>query len=102
MTLLEPPDIDRMLFDLPVWRRDGDALRATFSAPDFPAAIALVQAVAGHAERMDHHPDIDIRYTDVTFVLSTHSEGGITAKDVELARAISTTADLQRVAPSVE
>ncbi len=47
-----------------------------------------MQRVAGAAEAMDHHPDIDIRYTTVTFTLSTHSEGGLTAKDLELAGQI--------------
>lgn len=60
--------------------------RAT--APSFMAAIAWVVAVAEAAERADHHPDIDIRWRTVTFVLSTHDVGGITSLDVELARVI--------------
>jgi 4a-hydroxytetrahydrobiopterin dehydratase len=60
----------------------------TFEFPTFPAAIAFVSRIADEAERMDHHPDIDIRYTKVTCSLSTHSAGGITSKDFKLAEAI--------------
>jgi 4a-hydroxytetrahydrobiopterin dehydratase len=63
-------------------------LRRTVQAPDFPTAIRLVDAVAQDAEAMDHHPDMDIRWRNVTFVLSTHSAGGVTGNDTELARRI--------------
>jgi 4a-hydroxytetrahydrobiopterin dehydratase len=87
--LLTDEEIDRQLRDLPAWRRDGDELRATLEAPDFPTAIRLVDEVALEAEGMDHHPDIDIRWRTVHFALSTHSEGGLTKLDVELAHRIS-------------
>lgn len=87
--LLTDEEIDRQLRDLPAWRRDGDELRATLEAPDFPTAIRLVDEVALEAEGMDHHPDIDIRWRTVHFALSTHSEGGLTQLDVELAHRIS-------------
>ena len=87
--LLDSADIDKALADLPGWVRDGDSIRARFSAPDFPTAIGLVDAVAIAAEAADHHPDIDIRWRDVLFVLSTHSAGGVTSKDVALATVIS-------------
>jgi 4a-hydroxytetrahydrobiopterin dehydratase len=67
-------------------------LRCRYTAPDFPSGIALVDAVAVAAEAAGHHPDIDIRWRDVLFVLSTHSEGGVTAKDIELAIQIDTLA----------
>jgi 4a-hydroxytetrahydrobiopterin dehydratase len=54
----------------------------------FLDGIEAVRSVAEEAERTDHHPDIDIRWRTVTFTLVTHSQGGITAQDVELARAI--------------
>ena len=60
----------------------------TFRCATFPAAIAFVQRVANAAESMHHHPDIDIRYTKVSFTLSTHDAGGITAKDIALAKEI--------------
>ena len=56
--------------------------------PISSAGIALVDAVAVAAEAAGHHPDIDIRWRDVLFVLATHSEGGVTAKDIELAAQI--------------
>ncbi|MGH3889774.1 MAG: 4a-hydroxytetrahydrobiopterin dehydratase [Pseudonocardiaceae bacterium] len=70
------------------WQRDGDAIVRTAKLPSFPAAIETVRAVAEIAEAHNHHPDIDIRWRTVTFRCSTHSEGGITGKDVELAGEI--------------
>jgi 4a-hydroxytetrahydrobiopterin dehydratase len=70
------------------WQRDGDTIVRTAKLPSFPAAIEAVRAVAEIAEERDHHPDIDIRWRTVTFRCSTHSEGGITGKDVELAGEI--------------
>ena len=90
--LLDSSEIDTALAGLSGWERDGDSIRAQFSAPDFPTAIGLVDAVAIAAEAADHHPDIDIRWRDVLFVLSTHSAGGVTGADVALAKVISTQA----------
>ena len=73
------------------WARRGNAITRTFEFPTFPAAIAFVNRIADVAEKMDHHPDIDIRYTKVTCSLSTHSAGGITAKDFKLAEEIDNT-----------
>jgi 4a-hydroxytetrahydrobiopterin dehydratase len=87
--LLTSEELDRQLPDLPGWAVDGTQLRAGFEAPDFPTAIRLVDEVALEAEDMDHHPDIDIRWRRVEFALSTHSEGGLTQLDVELAHRIS-------------
>ena len=70
------------------WTRRGNSVTKTFEFPTFPEAIAFVNRIAEAAERMDHHPDVDIRYTKVTCSLSTHSAGGITAKDFKLAEAI--------------
>ena len=87
--LLTDEEIDRQLRDLPAWQRSGDSLTTAVEAPDFPAAIRLVDEVALEAEEMNHHPDIDIRWRTVHFTLSTHSEGGLTQLDVELAHRIS-------------
>ena len=70
------------------WRRDGDAIVRTATLPSFPAAIEAVRAVAEIAEARNHHPDIDIRWRTLTFRCSTHSEGGITGQDVDLAGEI--------------
>ena len=86
--LLTDAEVARQLADLPGWSSDGDALVATLEAPDFPAAIRLVDAVAEVAEQLDHHPDIDIRWRTLAFTLTTHSEGGLTQFDVELAHQI--------------
>ncbi|HAN71581.1 MAG TPA: 4a-hydroxytetrahydrobiopterin dehydratase [Actinobacteria bacterium] len=70
------------------WIQEGPSLVSTTTARTFMDAIALVQVVAVVAERMDHHPDIDIRWRTVTFRLSTHSAGGITGLDFALAEEI--------------
>ena len=86
---LDDAEIERLLRDLPGWTRDGDTIRADYTAPDFPTGIRLVDDVAADAEAMNHHPDIDIRWTSVRFALSTHSEGGLTQLDIELAHQIA-------------
>jgi 4a-hydroxytetrahydrobiopterin dehydratase len=70
------------------WKREGDALVKVMTKADFAEAMALVNAVAKVAEAANHHPDIAISWNKVTLTLSTHSAGGITAKDLELARQI--------------
>jgi 4a-hydroxytetrahydrobiopterin dehydratase len=66
----------------------GDTIRRDVTAETFKAGIALVDQVAEVADAMDHHPDIDIRWTTVTFRLSTHSAGGLTDNDLRLASEI--------------
>jgi 4a-hydroxytetrahydrobiopterin dehydratase len=85
MAKLGDSEITVGLQGLPGWSRDGDALSKTFTFPSFPAGIAFVDRVALDAEDMGHHPDITISYTRITMRLSTHDEGGITAKDLALA-----------------
>ena len=89
MARLEQQEIDTALAgDLKQWTQDGDSLVRTVEAPSFLEGIDVVRRVAEVAEEADHHPDIDIRWRTLTFRLSTHSEGGITAKDLELAAQI--------------
>jgi 4a-hydroxytetrahydrobiopterin dehydratase len=88
MPMLSDQEIQHALTELPGWSRAGDTLTRTFRCATFPAAMAFVQQVADIAEAQQHHPDIDVRYTAITFHLSTHDAGGITNKDVTLARAI--------------
>ncbi len=88
LSTLSDIEIQRELGSLAGWSRRGSALTKQFSFGDFPTGIDWVRRVAELAEQQDHHPDIDIRYTRITIVLSTHSAGGITSKDLELARAI--------------
>jgi 4a-hydroxytetrahydrobiopterin dehydratase len=80
--------IQRALGSLPGWSRRGDTLVKSFQFPTFLRGIEFVNRVARAAESADHHPDLDIRYTRVTCTLSTHSAGGITQKDLDLAGEI--------------
>ena len=91
--LLDDDAITSALADLPGWEREGDTIVRTASLPTFPDAISVVGEVADLAETHEHHPDIDIRYRTLTFRLSTHSEGGLTAKDTDLAGRISAVVD---------
>jgi 4a-hydroxytetrahydrobiopterin dehydratase len=77
---------------LPGWMREGDVIRRAFTFPAFAEGIRFVDRVAVLADAADHHPDIDIRWTTVTMALSTHSAGGLTAKDFELAAQIDAAA----------
>ncbi len=86
--LLSDIEIQRELGTLPGWARRGSALIKTYTFAAFPAAVDWVRRVADVAESQHHHPDIDIRYTRITVSLSTHDSGGITGKDIALARAI--------------
>jgi 4a-hydroxytetrahydrobiopterin dehydratase len=80
--------IQRELGSLAGWSRRGDALARTYQFRNFAQSMEFVNRVAALAESADHHPDIDIRYAKVTLTLSTHDSGGITAKDIALAKAI--------------
>jgi 4a-hydroxytetrahydrobiopterin dehydratase len=80
--------IQRELGTLPGWSRRGDVITKTFQFRDFLTGIDFVVAVAKAADAADHHPDIDIRYTKVICSLSTHSAGGITQQDLDMARKI--------------
>jgi 4a-hydroxytetrahydrobiopterin dehydratase len=88
MEQLSAVDVARALAELKDWTGDTTSLRRSIKASSFAAGIQLVDAVAEIADAMDHHPDIDIRWTTITFVCSTHSAGGVTGLDVELARRI--------------
>jgi len=81
-------EIQRALGSLPGWSRRGDTLTKTFTFEKFADGIAFVDRVAKVADAMDHHPDIDIRYTKITMSLSTHDAGGITQSDLTLAERI--------------
>lgn len=86
--LLSDIAIQRELGSLSGWARRGGAIVKTYQFRTFPDAIAFVGRVAKVAESAGHHPDIDIRYTKVVCSLSTHDSGGITQKDLDVARSI--------------
>ncbi|WP_163570864.1 4a-hydroxytetrahydrobiopterin dehydratase [Fodinicola feengrottensis] len=81
-------EVAAALAGLTGWEGDAAAIRRQVEAADFPTAIQIVDDIAVAAEQADHHPDIDIRWRTLRLVLATHSEGGVTAKDLELARTI--------------
>jgi 4a-hydroxytetrahydrobiopterin dehydratase len=88
MALLDDETLDSWLATHTDWHREGDEIRRSVECATFPAAIELVGRVAEAAEARDHHPDIDIRWRTVHFALSTHSAGGLTEKDLDLAATI--------------
>ena len=88
MARLTEQDIATRLKSAAGWRRAGDAIRKTFTFGKFAEGIRFVDRVAVAADAMDHHPDIDVRYTTVTMTLTTHSSGGLTNKDFKLAAKI--------------
>lgn len=89
MTLLGPEELAMIEQDCPGWYVKNSVLERVVTFSTFPDGIAFVNRVADLAEEMGHHPDIVIRYTEITLTLSTHSEGGITDKDIRLAARIN-------------
>jgi len=85
MAKLTAKEIKESLSTVPKWKKRGSEIVRTYEFKDFPAAIKFVSSVARLAEKAWHHPDIDIRWNKVTLTLSTHDEGGLTAKDFDLA-----------------
>jgi 4a-hydroxytetrahydrobiopterin dehydratase len=85
---LSEPEIAKALARLEGWERDEETIRKLYTFKAFADGIRFVDRVAVAADAMNHHPDIDIRYTTVVMALSTHSAGGLTPKDVQLAEAI--------------
>lgn len=68
------------------WTLEGNAIRKQYTFRGFPEAVAFVQRLVADAEAADHHPDITINYRRVALSYSTHSEGGLTHKDIDGAR----------------
>ena len=87
MALLTSSQVTDALATLPGWARHENRLEKEFQFPDFPDAVAFLVRVAFDAEAADHHPDVSIHYRRLTLSYWTHSEGGLTEKDVAGARA---------------
>jgi 4a-hydroxytetrahydrobiopterin dehydratase len=85
---LDAEEVARQLDGLPGWTGDVDLLTRSIAFPDFPTAVRAVVEIAGVAEEMDHHPDIDIRWRTLRIALSTHDAGGVTQLDIEQAHRI--------------
>lgn len=88
MATLDDSEIEGRLADLEGWERSGDAIRKEFKHDDFVGSVEFVKAVVDPAEEMNHHPDLSISWDTVEVTITTHSEGGLTANDFELAARI--------------
>jgi 4a-hydroxytetrahydrobiopterin dehydratase len=86
--LLNPEAIQTLLMEIPEWKLEGDTISRTIEFPSFLEAVDAVNKIAREAEAMDHHPDIDIRWRTVRLALSTHSAGGLTTLDFQLAKKL--------------
>lgn len=92
-SILSAKEIKEAIKDLPEWDVEGKSIVRTYEFEDFEQAIDFVNGVAELAEDADHHPDMDIRYNKVRVILSTHSKGGITENDFDLAERLDTLVD---------
>ena len=92
MPVLSDDEIEARLAELDGWERDGDAIRKEFKLDDFVGSVDFVNRLTPLAEEMNHHPDLEISWNKVTVSLSTHSEGGLTGNDFELASKIDSVA----------
>lgn len=88
MALLGDPEVEERLAKLDGWRRAGEAIEKSFKRGDFVDSVEFVSSLVAPAEEMNHHPDIAVSWDTVTVTISTHSEGGLTAADFELAAKI--------------
>jgi 4a-hydroxytetrahydrobiopterin dehydratase len=88
VALLGDAEIEEKLAGLSGWERVGDAIEKSFECGDFVGSVRFVQSLVEPAEAMSHHPDVAISWATVTVTVSTHSEGGLTASDFELAGKI--------------
>ena len=88
MSLLSDSEIEARLSEHPGWERSGNAICKTFERGDFVGSVNFVKSLVEPAEATNHHPDLEISWDKVTVKIATHSEGGITAADFELAAKI--------------
>jgi 4a-hydroxytetrahydrobiopterin dehydratase len=92
MALLSDDDIEARLDKLPGWERKDNLITRELKFDDFQGSVDFVNRITPPAEEMNHHPDIAISWNKVTLTLSTHSEGGLTENDFELATRIDSLA----------
>jgi 4a-hydroxytetrahydrobiopterin dehydratase len=91
-TTYKGAELSRRLAALPGWAEKNGAIERTYGTDGWPTTLMLVNAIGFIAEASDHHPDLAVSWGQVTVRLNTHSAGGITDKDLELARAIESQA----------
>jgi 4a-hydroxytetrahydrobiopterin dehydratase len=88
VALLSEAEVEEKLAGLSGWARSGEAIAKSFKCGDFVGSVEFVSSLVAPAEEMNHHPDLAISWDTVTVTISTHSEGGLTAADFELAAKI--------------
>lgn len=88
MALLEQDEIERRLAALDGWSLSDDAIVKDYERGDFAGSVELVDEIAPVADELNHHPDLAISWDTVTVTITTHSQGGLTAADFELAERI--------------
>lgn len=89
MEKLSEEEINKSLLELPGWEYDGKSIKKIFAAKNYPAAMGFVTATGGICQRKNHHPDyILMKFRDIEVSFSTHSAGGITGKDIEIAKEL--------------
>ena len=88
MPRLSEDEIEVRLGELEGWRREGDAIVKEFQLDDFVGSVDFINRVAPVAEEMNHHPDLKVSWNKVEVSITTHSEGGLTDNDFELAKSI--------------
>ncbi|WP_346621951.1 4a-hydroxytetrahydrobiopterin dehydratase [Blastococcus montanus] len=85
---LSPDELAAALHGLPLWSGDGEGIRRTVELPSFGDAVAAIVRIGFVAEAMDHHPDVDLRWRTLHLTLVSHSAGGVSGLDLDLARRI--------------
>ena len=88
MALLSDFEIEARLGELEGWEREGEAIVKEFDRGDFVGSVRFVESIVNPAEAMNHHPDLEISWNKVPVTISTHSEGGLTGADFDLAAKI--------------
>ena len=86
--LLADDEIESRLSELDGWSREGEAITKTFDEGDFVGSVEFIRRITGPAEEMGHHPDLSVSWSEVKVSITTHSAGGLTANDFELADRI--------------
>ena len=89
MAVLSEQEVQQRLSELPGWNYGNNSIERLFEFNDFAEAMEFVNDVAKAAERANHHPDIDIRYNKVRMSLTSHDSGGVTARDLRMAKEIT-------------
>ena len=88
MATLSDEEIGERLGELDGWKREGETIAKSFDRGDFVGSVKFVDAMVVPAEAMNHHPDLEISWSDVKVRITTHAEGGLTGNDFELAKKI--------------